>query len=96
VAATDVAETIMRCLSLRQSITLNVAGPEVMTLRSIGSVIGKVLGREPLFDVQATATPLVLVGDLGLLRAKLGWAPATRLESGLREWLSDGSVAGAA
>jgi UDP-glucose 4-epimerase len=96
VAATDVAETIMRCLSLRQSSTLNVAGPEVMTLRSIGSVIGKVLGREPLFDVQATATPLVLVGDLDLSRAKLGWAPATRLESGLREWLSDGAVAGAA
>src|SRR5262249_46626728 len=51
IAATDVAETIRRCLSLQQSTTLNVGGPDVLTLRSIGATMGKALGREPLFEV---------------------------------------------
>lgn len=96
IAATDVAETILRCLSLRQSTTLNVGGPDVMTLRSIGEAMGKVLGREPRFEVHATAAPPVLVGDLSLLGSTLGWAPATRLEAGLSEWLTDAAALSAA
>jgi hypothetical protein len=46
-----------------------------------------VLGREPVFEVQAGEPAPVMVGDTTLLRQTLGWQPATRLEDGLRQWL---------
>jgi nucleoside-diphosphate-sugar epimerase len=88
VAVTDVVETIDRCLTLEASATLNVGGPEQLSLRQIGNTIGKVIGREPVFEVQPEATAPVLVGTTTLLEQTLGWRPATRLEVGLREWLA--------
>ena len=44
VAVGDVVETIVRCLTLDRSATLNVAGPEVLTLREIGRRIGSAAG----------------------------------------------------
>ena len=40
-ADADVTEAIARCLSLSQSLTCNVAGPEVLSLRQIGAAIGE-------------------------------------------------------
>jgi nucleoside-diphosphate-sugar epimerase len=96
VAVADVAETLRRCLSLAKQATLNVAGPEPLTLRDIAQTIGGVVGREPVFTTQP-GTPPVLVADTTALRQTLGWAPWTRLEAGLRAWLEqDGFVAAAA
>lgn len=86
-AASDVAETIERCLTLEHSATLNVGGPERLSLRAIGRTIGAVVGKEPIFEVVQSTSGPVLVGDTTLLRQMLGWQPATRLEDGLRQWL---------
>jgi nucleoside-diphosphate-sugar epimerase len=87
VAVADVAETLERCLSLPASATLNLAGPETLSLRQMGECIGRVLGQAPRFQTHPDQEPPVLVGDTTLLRAALGWAPATDFESGLRRWL---------
>jgi nucleoside-diphosphate-sugar epimerase len=67
---------------------LNVAGPAEWTLRGIGATIGRVLGIEPRFEVQA-GTPPRLVGDVSHLQSVLGWAPGVSLLDGLRVWLQE-------
>jgi UDP-glucose 4-epimerase len=86
VAVADVAEAVRRCLSLEGTHTLNVAGPEVLTLRQVAEAVGAAVGREPRFHTKAE-TPPVIVGDTSRLKAALGWQPGTRFADGVREWL---------
>jgi nucleoside-diphosphate-sugar epimerase len=88
VAVGDVAEAIRRCLFLDGSQTLNVAGPEVLTLRQVAESVGAAVRREPRFQSKAESPP-VIVGDTGRLRAALSWQPATRFTDGVREWLGN-------
>lgn len=83
VAVSDVVATLVRCLTLDQSATLNVAGPEVLTLREIGERLGRMLGRQPVFDTRAEPARTV-VGDTSALTALLGWTPQTRFPDALR------------
>ena len=92
VAIGDVGEVVQRCLRLDRSVTLNVAGPEVVTLREVGETIGRVLEKPPRFDVRSDAVATDIIGDTTLLRATLGWAPSCRLADGLREWLESASL----
>lgn len=85
VAVTDVAEAIERCLGVDRPATLNVAGPDVLTLREIGQCIGRVVGREPRFE-QRSGHPASIVGATEAIRATLGWAPLTSMADGLRDW----------
>lgn len=86
VAVADVAEAVRRCLGLSGSQTLNVAGPDVLTLRQAAEAIGTVVGRAPNFQVRPEPPP-VIVGDTSRLRSALGWAPPTCFADGVREWL---------
>jgi UDP-glucose 4-epimerase len=96
VAAADVAEALARCLTLDNSVTLNVGGPERLTLRQVGQAIGRVVGCEPAFESQPAAAVPVVVGDTTALQKTLGWAPALRMEEGLRRWLDEELAQGAA
>ena len=87
VAVDDVAEAVRRCLSLDGSQTLNVAGPEVLTLRQVAEAVGAAVGREPRFQAKAEVPP-VIVGDTSRLKAALGWQPGIRFADGVRSWLS--------
>jgi UDP-glucose 4-epimerase len=83
VAVGDVVEAIVRCLTLNRSATLNVAGPEVLTLGEIGRRIGSLFGLEPVFE-RKPGPARAVVGDTAALRAALGWTPPTRFPDGLR------------
>jgi nucleoside-diphosphate-sugar epimerase len=85
--AGDVAEAVHRCLALKHGATLNLAGPETLTLRQIARTLGKVLGCEPAFEEQPAEKPPVLVGAIDALQESLHWTPSTGLEAGLRAWL---------
>jgi nucleoside-diphosphate-sugar epimerase len=87
VYAADVAEAIHRCLSLQQGGTFNLAGPESLNLRQIATTIGKILEREPTFEVESADKPPMLVGAMDALQSALAWTPTTSLEAGLRTWL---------
>lgn len=90
VAIADVVEVARRCLALEGSQTLNVAGPDVLTLRQIADAIRAALGREfQRFAVRDEATP-VIVGDTTRLREALGWQPETKFADGVRAWLVTG------
>jgi UDP-glucose 4-epimerase len=89
IAVGDVAEAVRWCLLLEGSHTLNLAGPEVLTLRQVAEAIGSVVGRTPLFNTKPESAP-VIVGDTTRLLQVLQWAPPTRFVDGVREWLSAG------
>ncbi len=86
VAVADVAEALVRCLALEQAVTMNVAGPEVLTLRKIGEAVGKIMGRPPHFEVGSEVPPN-FIGATTVLRHALDWEPRLPFEEGLRLWL---------
>lgn len=86
VAAADVAEALERCLALDESATLNVAGPQILSLREVGVLIGQALGREPQFKQNDDQIPPFIVGDLSSLRRRLNWIPSITFERGLSMW----------
>jgi nucleoside-diphosphate-sugar epimerase len=91
IAAGDVAEAVRRCLALEGSQVLNLAGPEVQTLRQIAESVGSVVGRGPRFQTKVESPP-VIVGDTARLKTTLGWQPETRFSDGVLEWLGEGRV----
>ena len=60
----DAVEAFSRSLGNKTHMRMDVAGKEVMTLREISTVIGDVVRRDPIFDLQPAANPSSLVGDI--------------------------------
>jgi UDP-glucose 4-epimerase len=63
----------------------DVAGPEVLTLREIGELIGGRLGTPPRFEISG-ATADDVIGDPSAMTARLA-APARRLADGIEDVL---------
>lgn len=83
----DAARAVEACLSLTESRVINVAGPEVTSLREVAETIGKVVGVKPVFEVNNTMPPNHLVADIARMTGALG-APQTGLETGVAELCS--------
>ena len=82
--AADAACAVVAALETKGSDTINVAGPEAVTIRGVCEAAGRLLGREPVF---AEGTPAAdFVADTRRMEARLG-APTVRLEEGLRDLL---------
>jgi UDP-glucose 4-epimerase len=86
IAVEDVSEVVRRCLMLEGSQTLNVAGPEVLTLRQVAEAVGAAVNCEPKFSSKPGSPPTI-VGDTSRLQATLGWQPPTRFSEGVKRWL---------
>jgi UDP-glucose 4-epimerase len=86
VAVDDVVSVIERCLALQHSVVMNVAGPEILTLREMATRIGALLGREPRFEHRCGSARQI-VGVTDALSRTLGWSPEVRFAGGLRRWL---------
>jgi nucleoside-diphosphate-sugar epimerase len=82
----DAVAATKRALELDFSDTINVAGPEVLTMRQIGALIGKALGREPLFSVDQKASPSHLMGDISRM-GQLLTPPRVKFAEGLEAML---------
>lgn len=82
--ASDAAQAIEACLTLEGAETFNLAGPEILSLREIGGIIGQHVGREPVFQVDETAPPRSLIGAISRMRERLG-APRVRFAEGVAE-----------
>lgn len=86
IAVSDVVETLVRCMVLDHQVTLNVAGPNVLTLREVATAIGNHVGRAPVFERRGTTAGAV-IANTELLESTLGWRPSRGLAQGLKEWL---------
>ena len=80
----DAVTSVERCLELTESRLFNVAGPQVASLRDIALAIGRRVGREPVFTVDATVRPNHLVADIRRMTSALG-APRIGIEAGVAE-----------
>lgn len=92
----DAVAAVRAALEVEGSHTVNVAGPEVLTLRQAGTVIGGVLGVEPRFEEVPGTEPAHVVGDIQLM-SRLLVPPRVRFEEGVRDLVrSMGLLPGAA
>lgn len=83
----EVAEAFTRCLALDQSACLNLAGPEILSLREIAETIGHVLNLSPQFEMHPDQVAPTIAADLSALESALGWKPSGTLYNGLCAWL---------
>jgi UDP-glucose 4-epimerase len=83
----DGATSIVGTLDLEDSCTLNVAGPDVVTVREIAELGGRLLERSPSFAVGDSQPDLV--ASIEQQSATLG-APSVGFEEGLRRTVEAG------
>ena len=81
----DAATAITRALDIQGSHKINVAGPEVLTLRQICELIGDAVGRRPIYAMEAT-TPRHIIGDTTKMSELLA-RPSITFREGLRSIL---------
>ncbi len=68
---TDAATATKAALLMEHSARVNVAGPDVLSIRDIAQIIGRQVGREPTFSIATEGQPRHLVGDISRMRALL-------------------------
>ena len=78
----DAVEHFAAALGLDGTHVLNVAGPDVLTLRQICDLIGRLLGRTPVYEM-AAGEPVDYVGDLSRTRDELKIDLCTPFEQGI-------------
>ncbi len=80
----DAVRAISGALELPESRLINIAGPQVVTLRQIVEEIGQQLGRKAMFNVDKIMRPNHLVADVSRMSRVLG-APKVSLKAGVSE-----------
>ncbi len=69
--AQDAALAILATLNIKESHTINVGGPDVLSLKEIGEIIGNELQTETKFIVNEQETPNNLIGDITQMKTLL-------------------------
>ena len=83
VNATDAAKAAMATLNLTGSYTINVAGPQILSLKNIGDIIGNELGILPKFKIDAAKRTKVLIADITEMK-KLLINPSVEFKDGVK------------
>ncbi len=68
VHASDVAIAIAACLKLPAHHLFNIAGPETLSIREMGQIIGSMLGVEPVFSVEEGKSPSLIADNRAMRR----------------------------
>lgn len=82
----DAAAATAAALDLAGTNFVNVAGPEVHSIRNICELLGAAIGRSPRFEFDRTATPQHLVADTSRMERQLG-RPTKRLADAVEDLL---------
>ncbi len=83
VHVSDAAAATVAAVRRKARGVFNVAGPDTVSIRLIGEIIGRLVGNAPLFE-QAGGAPGDLVGDTAQMRDRLH-IPTVSVEDGLGE-----------
>jgi UDP-glucose 4-epimerase len=82
--ADDAALAVKAALDLDESRTINVAGPEILSIREMGDAIGARLGAQPVYAVKEGGAGGDLIGDIGAMSRYL-IAPGRRFRDGVAD-----------
>jgi len=82
VHASDAVYAIQAALTLEGCHRINVAGPDVLSLREICGLIGANVGIQPVYQVDQTSQPRNLIGDIENMKKYL-CEPRRRFEEGM-------------
>lgn len=80
----DVVRALLAVLELDESVVLNVAGDEPVTVPELAELIGEAIGKEPVFEEGDGAAPGDIVADTSRLHELLDLRPLVPLVEGLR------------
>jgi UDP-glucose 4-epimerase len=80
----DAVEAIVRSLEADEHLTLNVAGDEVVSIRDLAERIGRIVGREPVFEELADGVGGDLIARNDRMHELLGARAFVDLDEGLR------------
>jgi UDP-glucose 4-epimerase len=86
VHAEDAAQAVLQSLALEGSRTINIAGPEILSIREICDEIGRQAEREPVYSIAEPAHDLV--ADIKVMSETL-LAPERRFADSLPQLLRD-------
>ena len=86
VHADDAARAVVRAVLLEENHTINVAGPEVVTLGQVCRIMSRVMGREPVCSQQGDDWRMV--ADISAMKRNLT-VPRIGVESGLTAFARD-------
>ena len=84
----DSVSAICRSLEVEGSHKVNVAGPEVLSMREIGEIIGQVLSKRPKFQLKPDVEPLNLIGDITKMSRILD-PPVVGFNDGIEAYLKE-------
>jgi len=82
----DAVSAISRSLEIKGNHKINVAGPQVLSMREIGEIIGQILSKRPKFNLESDVEPLHLIGDITRMSRLLG-PPVVGFEEGIQAYL---------
>ncbi len=83
VHVSDVTKAIMTSMELKESHKINVAGPEVLSMRDIGEIIGSSIGQTPRFSIDDVVGPKDIIGDISKMK-KLLTEPSIKFKDGIQ------------
>lgn len=79
----DAVKSLRKALSLQESITINIAGPYVLSLHDIACMVSDYLGKEPIFEYQ-DAQPKNLIANIDAMKSILV-PPTISLRDSIKE-----------
>jgi nucleoside-diphosphate-sugar epimerase len=85
----DAVEATVRALHLQRSDTINVAGPDVMSVFEVAAMIGQLAGKAPVYTHEPDKGPLAMVANIEKMKLTLGISPRVSLKEGLDRLVQD-------
>ena len=85
----DLVRIFTEALTGTRSFTVNVAGPQVLSIRDLAQLIGSLVGRRPHFVERDSQTRGNLVADTHLMHELFTARPEVGLKDGLARMLDD-------
>ncbi|MEP7145106.1 MAG: NAD(P)-dependent oxidoreductase [Ferruginibacter sp.] len=64
----DAVMAILEALKINESHTINIGGPDVLSLKEIGEIIGSALKKEPKFIINQKEIPKNLIGNISKMK----------------------------
>ncbi|KAA0259598.1 MAG: hypothetical protein EDM79_19515, partial [Chloroflexi bacterium] len=79
----DASKAVIASVEKTESSTINIAGPDVLSIRKICKAAGSHMGIQPVFE-SIPGKALSLIGDIGQMKKRL-YSPTIRLLDRLYE-----------